>query len=270
MDLSKECLPIKTDELFSAVLGPSGAGKSHLIGTYPGKTLYIYGSSEGHGPASASKSNKNGILAVAWDRTKDDKGDLVDVPPEKILKRIKDLLNPEMLTKAGVKCVALDSWTNLMIDFKTTPQFKQRITDPKTGKPNPFKDTEALIELASGVIRDLQTLSDYHKIDVITTIDLQIQSIGDDGAILESKPSLPTFGVAKAIVQAFADVLVLGRMGNKRTPVLQNFAMAASSSVDRETKVMTKYVEFSPRLRGVDDMPETMVADLKEILKLKG
>ena len=269
MNLLDELMSIKTDGLFAVILGASGSGKSRLLGTLPGKTLYLYGASESHGVASAAQVNKD-LLPIAWDRTKDPAGQIIEVPAEKLLKRIKDVLEPGTLTKLGVKFVVLDSWTALAQDLKNTPQFKQRVIDPKSGKVNTFKETEALIELMSGVIRDLQTLNEAHKIDVATTLDLQIQAIGEDGTILESKPSLPTFGVARSIVQAFADILVLGRIGEKRTPTLQNFAMVASSSVDRETKVVCKYIEFNPRLRGVASIPETMPADLKEVLKLKG
>ena len=263
LDLLKESIEIKTKGIFLIVLGPSGAGKSHFCGTYPGKVLYLYGAGESHGPSAAAKTNKD-MIAVAWDRTPEK-----ELSPDEILPRLKKLLDPEMLIKAGIKCVALDSWTNLAADVKRTAVFKQRCQSAK-GTHNPFKETEAQIEILSSVVRQFQVLVDFKDIDVITTLDLQIQSIADDGLILESKPSLPTFGVAKSIVQTFPDILVLGRMGEKREPTFQNFAKTAASSVDRETGKMVKYIEFNPRLRGVDVIPESMKPDVKEILKLKG
>lgn len=263
IDLLKESMAIKTDGLFLVVLGPSGAGKSHFIGTYPGKTLMLYGAGESHGPGSAVKNNKD-LLAVAWDRNNEG-----EVPPDKMLKRIKELLDPELLKKAGVKCVALDSLTNLVLDLKKTEVFRQRCMSAR-GQHNSFKETEALIELASGILRQLHTLVDYHEIDVITTLDLQIQAVADDGLILESKPSLPTFGVAKALVQQFSDILMLGRIGEDRKPKFQNCAKAASSSVDRETMTMVKYLEFNPRLRGVVELPEFIEPTVSAILELKG
>lgn len=268
IDLLKETMAIKTDGLFLVVLGPSGAGKSHFLGTYPGRTLLLYGSGESHGPASASNSNSD-LLAIAWDRSKDAEGRVIDLAPDKMLKRIKDVLDPATLKAAGVKCVALDSLTALMTDLKNTEVFKQRCTGAN-GKHNAFKETEALIELSSGILRLLQALVDYHSIDVIATLDLQIQAIADDGLILESKPSLPTFGVAKALVQVFGDILMLARMGEKRTPVFQNAARSAASSVDRETQTTVKYLEFTPRLRGVRALPEFIDANVPAILALKG
>ena len=267
INLLDEAMQIKTDGLFLVVLGPSGAGKSHFIGTHPERTLMLYGAGESHGPASAVKNNKS-LVPIAWDRAKDKDGKVVDLDPNKMLKRIKDMLDPEALKKAGVKCVAIDSLTNLMTDIKKTDVFKQRCTTGK-GVYNAFKETEALIEISSGIIRQLQTLVDFHDIDVVTTLDLQIQSVADDGLILESKPSLPTFGVAKAIVQQFPDILMLGRLGEERKPMFQNAAKAATVSTDRETNTVVKYIEYNPRLRGVNELPETLEASVKAIMDLK-
>lgn len=267
INLLEETFKIRRTGLFLVVLGPSGAGKSHFIGTHPGRTLYLYGSGESHGPNSASKNNKD-LLPIAWDRIK--KGDEIsDLTPDQILPRIKERLDPQVIKANGVKCVALDSWTNLALDIKKSTLFKQRCTDAK-GNHNAFKETEVLGAMLLDVVKCLQTLVDYHDVDVITTLDLQIQNVGDDGTILESKPSLPTFGVAKALVQTFGDILVLGRIGEKRTPVFQSFAKAATSSIDRESKVMVKYVEYSPRLTNVNELPETIEASVSAIMKLKG
>jgi hypothetical protein len=146
--------------------------------------------------------------------------------------------------------------------------FKQRCAGAR-GQHNPFKETEALVEMLSDIIRKLQHLVDYHNIDVVTTMDLQIQSLSDDGVILESKPGLPTFGVGRAVIQQFPDILVLGRIGEKRIPTFQNFAKVASVSTDRDTQTMVKYAEYNPRLRGVKELPEQLSADLNKILELK-
>lgn len=267
IDLLKQAVQIKNDGLFLCVLGSSGAGKSHFIGTYPGRVLYLYGSGESHGPSSASKSNDN-IIAVPWDKEVNTAGQLVDLHPNKIISRIKDLLSIDTLKQNEISCVALDSITNLVADMKNTELFKQRCTDGR-GRHNPFKETEALVEIMSQFVRVLQTLSDTHNIDIITTLDLQIQSIADDGTILEAKPSLPTFGVAKSLVQMFPDILVLGRMGEKRLPMFQNLAKTAATSVDRNTQTVVKYVEFNPRLRGVAELPEMLEPNAAKLLEMK-
>jgi hypothetical protein len=256
----QEALAIKTDGLFLCVMGPSGAGKSHFIGTHPGKTLLVYGQSEAHGPASAVKSNKD-IIALSWSQTKDG-----PVKPELYLKRLKDILDPEALKAAGIKCVALDSITNLCPDLKATPLCKQRCLSAQ-GKHNPFKETEALIEMVTKILNQLQVLSDVHDIDIITTMDLAITSIGTSGEIIESKPGLPTFGVGKALIQQFPDILVLGRIDGQ--PKFQNLSKAVSKSVDRDTEEVVKYLEYNPRLRGVEKLPELLEPSVSAILELK-
>lgn len=263
IDLLKLSVKPKLDGLFLVVMGASGVGKSRFIGTYPGRTLLLYGSGESHGPASASVVSGDNLIAVPWDRN--ESGEL---QPDGILPRIKSILAPDVLAAAGIKCVALDSITNLCLDLKRTTVYKQRCADTK-GNHNPFKETEALIELLTGVIRQLQQLNDYHKVDSICTMDLSIQKVSDEGYILESKPGLPSFGVGKAIIQQFADITVLNRRGNN-SPQFENLAVVTSSSEDRATKETVKYLEFHPRLRGVAELPETLEATVPAIMKLKG
>ncbi len=259
INLLEEVLPIKTDGLFLIVLGASGVGKSHFIGTYPGRTLFLYGSGESHGPGSAVKNSKE-LLPVAWDRDRNRQ-----LTPNESWTRLLNLLDPATIKAANVKCVALDSITNLCLDLKATDAYKQRCMGAK-GQHNQFKETEALIELLNLVMKKLQVLVDYHDIDVITTMDLQIQSIADTGLILESKPGLPTYGVGKAIIQQFPDILVLGRIA--QAPKFQNAAKATGISKDAEEQIV-KYVEYHPRLRGVAKMPEYIEANVPAILALK-
>jgi hypothetical protein len=261
-----EAMTVREDGLFLVVLGASGVGKSHFIGTHPGKTLLLYGAGESHGPSSALKSSKN-LIPVMWNRAKKE-GKVVDLTPDQILPRINAILDPVALKAAGIECIALDSITNLCLDLKKTTLFKQRCTSAR-GQHNPFKETEALIEILSGIIAKLQSLFDYHGIDSITTMDLSITSISGDGHILESKPGLPTFGVGKAVIQQFADILVLNRRGGNE-PEFENMSQVVSKSTDMETKEIVKYVEYHPRLRGVSKLPETIAASVEAINKLKG
>ena len=261
MNLLEHAMEIKDNGLQLVILGASGSGKSHAIGTYPGKVAYLYGSGESHGPKSARKEGT--IIPLSWDKSKDG----MVIPIDRRLKRIIDFLDPEGLKEAKVNAVALDSITMLVNDLKQTDAFKKRCLTSK-GTHNAFKETEALIELVSIVLNKLQDLSESHGIDVICTIDLNIQSVDETGIITESRPGLPTFGVAKAIIQQFADILVLGRIEGK--PVFQNFAQVKSASKDFETNTTVKYIEYHPRLQGVIEVPELIPANLKEILKLKG
>lgn len=263
MNLLDEVVKVKTDGLFLVVLGASGSGKSHFLGTYPGKTLLLYGAGESHGPASALKSAKDNLLPVPWDKDKDGN----ELAADKIMPKINSLLDPDVLKKAGVKCVALDSLTALCLDIKRTQAFKQRCSDAK-GNHNAFKETEALIEILSHIIKKCHFLNERHGVDIVTTIDLQIQSVGSNGEILESKPGLPTFGVGKGLIQQFPDILVLNRRSGN-DPSFETLASVASSSQDRETKEIVKYIEFHPRLRGADNLPELIEANIPAIMKLK-
>lgn len=259
LKLLEQALKVKTDGLFLCVLGSSGAGKSHFIGTYPGKVLFLHGSGESHGPSAALKNNKD-ILAVSWSQTPEG-----PIEPKLIPRRIREILDPEVIKAAGIKCVAIDSLTNLCLDFKETEAFKQRCTG--RGGHNPFKETEALVEMFSKVVSQLQVLSDQHDIDIIATIDAQITSVGANGEIIESKPGLPTFGVGKAIIQQFPDVLILGRIDGK--PMFQNLSKAVGKSIDRDTQETVKYIEYNPRLRGAIALPELIEPTVNCLLELK-
>ena len=260
IDLNAEAMNIKTDGLFLCVLGPSGAGKSHFIGTYPEKTLLLYGRGESHGPASAIKNSPN-LLPVSWSHSNTE-----EFSPKDYIKRLHMLMNPEAIVAAGVKCIAIDSFTNLCLDIKETSLFKQRC-QARDGSHNVFKETEALIEILTRVMGNLHILHEKYGIDVIVTMDLQINCVDADGIIIESKPGLPTFGVGKAIIQQFPDILVLARI--KGEPVFQSLAKTTAKSINRESKSVVKYLEFNPRLRGVNALPPKMKPTVDAIFKLK-
>lgn len=266
MNLLQQAMKIKTDGLFLCVLGPSGAGKSHFIGTYPGRTALLYGAGESHGPSSATKLSKD-LLALAWDQEVMADG-VKSLTPDQSWVRLKSILDPAVLIGSQVKCVAVDSITNLCLLIKQTAAFRQRCSTGRGGH-NAFKETEALIEMLSEVVNKLQILVDQHSIDVIVTMDLQIQSVAPDGTITESKPGLPSFGVGRALIQQFPDILVLGRIGTDRTPMFQNKSTVASVSKDGTTHEIVKYIEYTPRLRGVLVLPELIAASVPAILKLK-
>ncbi len=258
INLLEESINVRCSGIFAIILGSSGSGKSHCIGTHPGRVLLLHSGLESHGPSSAIKSATDRLIAVRWDRSGD-----ADLKPDDVLPRIKSMLQPDVLKAAGIDCIAIDSLTALCLDIKRTSVFKQRVTDAK-GNINQFKETEAIIEILAGVTNQLLRLHEQHGIDVVATMDLQINRVDERGDIVEARPGVPTYGVGKALVQQFPDVLVVNR---RQFDMGQNFQI---TSKDRETKQVQKYVEFSPRLRGVNELPESISADLREVLKLKG
>lgn len=254
MDLTKRKIKIKTDGLFLVVLGESGCGKSHFMGTYPsGNVLHLHGKAESHGAASAVKSATDRLISVEWEQG------------NKILADLKNLLSPQTIKENGISVVGLDSLTVLARDLKETDLFKQKCTNAK-GQHNSFKESEALLDLLSLVISWLSVLHKEHDIDIICSLHAQVTAKNDDETIAEAKPSLPTFSVAEYLIGQFSDVLILGRL--KGEPVFQNNAKAARTSKDTENKI-TKFINFNPRLTGVNNLPATIEPSVKALLDLK-
>lgn len=249
------------------VLAPSRGGKSHLVGTYPGKILYLCGSGELHGIKSAFKESGDSLVPVCWDRNKDGSGRSPDAAYEFILKLLR---NPEYLKEQGFQMVALDSMVALFKTIRGTQRWANKCQTDR-GKHNSFAEPDAYMDMIDAILIELRNLCDLHEIDYIVTSDLEIQQQGDDGSIIMSKPRMPSFSVAERTIQQFPDVIMLSRMkvGKKSGPVIQMGAGCTRESKN-EAGVIVKTIDFTPSLADVTDIPEKIKADLKEILKLKG
>lgn len=263
-NFESEVLDVNEKGLFCLILGSSGAGKSHLIGTVPGKTLYLYCASERHGVASAKKSNDN-IVAVCIDR--DSKGQ--PLKPDESLKRLFAALDPESLKAAKFESVALDGLTELEKIIRGTTAWKNACLTPQ-GKHNNFAEPAATVEAMDKVLSQLRVVHDILGVRVLVTGIIDVTSMEDNGAILEAKPRLSGYSVAESVCQTFGDIVMIGRMKGKNGegPVLQ-----MAGEIGRESKgadgAIKKTFGFTPRLMGVKKVPEYIKADFKEVLKLK-
>lgn len=263
-NFESEVLDVNEKGLFCLILGSSGAGKSHLIGTVPGKTLYLYGASERHGVASAKKSNDN-IVAVCIDR--DAKGQ--PLKPDESLKRLFAALDPESLKAAKFENIALDGLVELEKIIRNSTSWKNACLTPQ-GKHNSFAEPAATVNAFDTILAHLRVIHDLLGVRILVTGVIDVTSMEDNGAILEAKPRLSAYSVAETVCLAFGDIVMIGRMKGKNGegPVLQ-----MAGEIGRESKdasgAIKKTFGFVPRLMGVKKVPEYIKADFKEVLKLK-
>ena len=258
MDLLKRKAKIRTDGLFLLLLGGGqGEGKSYFMGTNPtGNILHLHGKSEAHGGASALKNAKESLISVSW------------ATGDTILGDISQILSPETIKKYNITRVCVDSLTALARDVKETQIFKQKCKTPR-GDHNSYKEGEAILDLLSKVISWLSILYHEHNVDIICSLHANVTAYNEDGSIAEAKPDLPSFGIAEYLPGQFPDVMIIGRVGEKGTPMLQCNAIAKRSSTNEKTK-LTKFTHFRPRLQSVEgDLPAMIEPTVQALLDLK-
>jgi hypothetical protein len=259
-----EASHVNEKNLFLLILGGSGAGKSHLIGSVPGKTLYLHCSNESHGVSSAKKSN-GAIVSVCIDR--DAKGGALKADDS--WKRLFAALDADSIRAANFENIALDGLTELEKVIRGLTVWKESCKTAQ-GKHNQYAEPQATIDQFDILLARLRQLQDVLGVRILTTGIIDVTATEDNGAILEAKPRLSGYTVAESVCQTFNDIVMIGRMKGKTGsgPVLQ---MAAE--IGRESKgadgAVKKTFGFTPRLQGVNKVPEYIKADLKEVLKLK-
>lgn len=266
LDLLNEVSNVRTDLLFGIVLGSSGAGKSHVTGTLPGKILYLYLDSERHGSNAALKSSSS-VFAVCIDRDKEG----LPLKPEVAFKRGLEVLNPEVLKKAGIGAVVLDGLTELEKLIRSTPKWAN-MCQSTNGKHNSFAEGASTIALADEYMRALRDAQDKIGVHVIVTGILDVQEVDDNGAISVAKPRLSGYAVAESLIAQFPDILVIGKItgkDGKSGRVFQNDTDVTRISKD-QSGVVKKFINFQPRLAGVaGDLPAYVKADFKTIIEMK-
>lgn len=266
LDLMNEVSDVKTDRLYLIVLGSSGSGKSHVIGTAPGKILYLHFGGERHGVTSARKSGAD-VLSVCIDVRKDG----TNRSPDEAFKYGLECLNPEALKKAGIETIALDGLIELEKLIRSTKEF-DGACETKTGKRDAFKEpaeTVRMMDLYTAALRKAQDIAGCH---VVVTGILDVSEAEENGAIKVAKPRASGYSVAENMIQQFGDVLTIGEVTNKGKTgrVFQTGADLKRVSTD-ENKRVKRFINFGCRLQlppGVE-LPEYIKADLKEVLKLK-
>lgn len=265
LDLINEAISYETRLLFTLIFGPSGAGKSDLAGSAPGKILYIHTSGERHGVAAA-KRRQGDIIPFCVDRDKSG----ATLTADQAFARGLAALDPEALKAAKITSVVLDGLTELEKLVRSTTTWANRCTT-KTGKHDGFAETGATIELMDKYITALRRAQDEAGVHVVVTGILDVQEVDEQGAITLAKPRLTGYSVVEAMLAQFPDILVLGRMSDGATAgrVIQTGADLRRESKDQSGK-LKKFINFTPRIAGVVDLPAFIKADLAEVIKLKG
>lgn len=266
-DFSAEETKTLSDRLSLLIAGSSGSGKSHLIGTYPGKVLYITAGAEVHGVDAARKSGKH-VTAIAIDR--DATGPLT---ADAALARFEAATDPAAIKAAGFQLVALDGLTELEKTVRATVKWR-KYCETKTGGHDAFKEGPATITTMDYCLGRLRNLQFDLGIDIAVTCILDVTEINKrTGEIESGKPRLMSYQVAETLIQQYGDIVIIGQMQNaegKSGRVLQMQTELARQSVDNETKEVKKVFGITPRLQGVTNVPPFIRADLNELLKLKG
>lgn len=264
----KEAMVAPKPNIAAVVMGQSGAGKSYLAGTLPGKTLYIYTQGEEHGRDSARlAADKAGqIVPVSLD--------LVDgkiVSADAAYKRLLSVLDAESIKKAGFASVVIDGLTELEQLVRSTSEWAALCRTSK-GEHNGFAEPTATIKMIRPVLDSLRSLQRDLGVNYVVTCLLMVKNVAEDGEIVASEPKLIGYEVAALLIPQFPDQIVIGRMTNGEglvKPRLQ-FAGAPSKTVKEKNGDIKKNIGFTPRLRGVVELPPTVAADFKAVLKLKG
>ncbi len=261
----------KAKPLAALVLGPSSGGKSYLAGTFAGKVLYLYHRREDHGVDSARIEGAENIVEVCVEI--DEEGKLLgqDAGYKRVLSILSDI---EGIRQAGFGLVVYDSLSELEQLVRSTAQWKTDCIN-KDGNHNGFAEPAATVKAIQPVLDALRALQRETQVNYYATCILDCKRLdADDGEILESEPQLLGYKVATTLLPTFPDQIVVGRMrdpSGKITHRLQFQAGVSKTSVDQKTKEIKKFMNFTPRLRGVpsDKLPRHMKADLEEVLKLK-
>ncbi len=251
------------------LMGPASAGKSSAMGSLGVRTLYLYGSGESHGPASAKHFNPGcDLIPVCFDL--DENGNQVD--PDQAYQDLVDLLNDrKQIEEAGVKAIVLDGLTELEHLILSTTTYKLRLASEYKGQKS-FAGP-IVIDMARSVlnaIRKLQTELDIHY--VISCL-LIVKEVAENGVFTDASPQVNGFNVANAILQQIPDRLVIGHveMGDgKVQPRLQVGAAVGRVTKDFSTKAITKIASFRCQLTGVDlSNASTLAPNLANVIEYK-
>lgn len=258
---------LKNDKLGLLVLGASGAGKSSVIGTLGVKTLYLYTTGESHGVSAAATQGGENVVPVCLDYA-DGKGLTADAAYDRLMAVLSDV---EGIKKEGFGAIALDGASELEVLIRGTSRWRVMCQTDK-GNHNSWEEGKATLAMFRPIIAALKDLQRSIGIHYVVTCILDVNSIGDDGEIMESKPKLQTYSVAEGVLQQFPDIVALGRMskGDEIAHRIQFLAGVSRSTKDASGNII-KTVNFHPRLTGrvLADLPNTAKADLSELVKLK-
>jgi len=255
-EIAKVKAQLETKTVNAIVLAPSGGGKSALAGTFGVPTLYLYGSSESHGPETAIAFGNCELDAICIDK---------DRTPDQAFEFLITLLNDAEFLK-GYGAIVVDSATALETIFRNTTRFDAACLTAQ-GKKNGFAEGPAILSMFNDVQGALRASGKH----TLLTCILDVKDMDSEtGEIMESAPRLSTYSVAEGVVLQHGDVFVVGPLtnGEKTAHRIQFGARMSKASKDLQGRVK-KLLNFSPRISGVRVLPNSLPADLTAVIKLK-
>lgn len=255
---------LNSTALEAIILAPSGGGKSSLMGTFGVKTLFLYGSGEAHGSKAATVRGSDRVVPVCYDYA-----DGASLPADMAYSRLLTILNDvEGIKAAGFKAIAVDGASEIEVMIRNSTQWKKACLSIN-GKHNAFAEGPATIEMFRPIINALKHLQRQLGTHFAMSLILDVKSVGVNGEIEESAPRLKGFSVAEQLLCQFGDVLVVGKLQRDTTIKYKIQFMTEITKVSKdEVGNLKKSINFSPRLSGIT-VPNTMDADLSEVIKLK-
>ena len=256
-EFAKTAKMLEGDKLNAIVLAPSGGGKSSLAGTFGVKTLYLYGSSEAHGPRNAMAYSNCEVLPICIDAGRD---------PDQVLEFLSNILQDSEFLK-DFEAVVIDSVNALEVIIKESNKFKLSCLTDK-GKINSFVESDRLLSIFNDILKDLRNTGKH----TLMTCVLDAQQIDSEtGEILESTPRISTYKVAEHIIMQFGDVFTVGKLtiGEKEGYRIQFGGKISKTSKDAAGRIK-KLINFNPRLAGYGkELPDHIPANLSKLLMLK-
>ena len=264
----REALAAVKPNIAAIVLGQSSGGKSYFAGTLPGKTLFLYTQGEEHGRDAAllGAGKESKVVPIAVDL---DQGKVLSA--DAAYKRLLSTLDVESIKKAGFNSVVLDGLTELEQLVRATSEWATHCRT-KNGDHNAFAEPTATTKMIRPVLDALRTLQRELNVNYVVTCLLMVKGMAEDGEITVSEPKLVGYEVAALLIPQFPDQILIGRMTNPEgvtKPRLQ-FNTVPTKAVKEKSGEIKKMIGFTPRLRGVSELPANMAADFKAVLKLKG
>jgi len=258
---------LTNNKLGVLILGQSGGGKSSIAGTFGCKTLYLYTTGESHGAKSAAALGNKNIVPICLDYT-----DGASLSANETYQRLADILTDVAGIKAqGFGAVVVDGATELEAIIRETNKWKALCTT-KDGKHNSFAEGTQVLVMMRPVINGLKDLQRALNIHFAMTCILDVSTLSETGEIMESRPRLSTYGVAEGLIAQFDDRIAVGRMskGDNVAHRIQFLAGVSRQSKDLVGNIK-KTINFSPRIAGkiLEDLPDTMPADLAELAAIK-
>jgi hypothetical protein len=238
------------------VLGPSGAGKSSLCGTFGVPTLFLFCASETHGPDAASTRATGEVTPICLNS---------DKTPDQAFEFLNSMLDDAEFL-AQFEAIAVDSASGLERILKETTEFRTGCLTDK-GKINRFAESDVLAGMFDKIIRKMQATNKH----TVMTLALDVRALdGDSGEILDAAPRLSTYGVAELVLMSHGDVCIIGPLSNGDKTAHRIQFSGKVSKVSRDAAGQVKrFQNFSPRLTGVKDLPDSLPARLSELVKLK-